>query len=144
MQTQADEQVDMQDASLWASKKREPVHAPTQQFNSVVDFQKHQKKQKLPEVVRPPTPKKQDPFADYIKAQFGQLETKIGIDFASSDFVAEQKAVKEKSLRCVKGTLLEHTPREVVAVAVQGSALLYLCAWHQINMDAFYIEPSWV
>jgi hypothetical protein len=96
------------------------------------------------EPVKQPTPQKQDPFSDYLKAQFTQLETKVGIDFSSSDFVSEQRLVKEKGLPCIKGTLLEHTPKEVIAVAVQGAGLLYLCAWHQQNMDQFYIEPSWV
>lgn len=46
-QAGADEsKVDLNDSSMWTSKRRDPPEERQKQFNSVVDFQKHQKRQK--------------------------------------------------------------------------------------------------
>jgi hypothetical protein len=81
-------------------------------------------------------------FSDFINSQFQHLETQIGIA-SSIDFTQEQKLVKERNLPQFLGNIINHTPKEVIAVTVAPEGVLYLCSWHQ-DYEEQYLIPSWV
>ena len=62
---------------------------------------------------------------------------------ALADFPEECRLAHEKNLPIFVGNILEHAPKEVVALMRAQGQTLYLCRWHQA-MESCYLAPSWV